>query len=435
MSGLNLLPAYEIAARIRAGEATPSAVMRDHLDRIAAREPQIGAFQYLDAARAMERAEAADRSPVSGPLHGVPFAVKDIIDTADMPTGWGFDPYASRQPDRNAACVDAMIAAGAIPIGKTVTTEFAYFKPGKTANPHNPAHTPGGSSSGSAAAVADFMAPLALGSQTAASLVRPAAYCGVAAFRPTTGGFDLGGVMGLSPALDTLGVLARDVKDLILARAALTAMDLPPPPDFTDSLPRIQLMRGPHWQDGSIEMRDTCTRALQVLAATGAETGETAHPPVFASLTQAQITVMGYEAARARTHEFEAFRNEISPQFAALIEAGLKVSDAGYHAALATRDHANAILDQLLGDADALLVPSAPGPAPAGLEATGDPLFSRMWNLLQLPAVALPFGTDANGLPLGIQLIARRGDDLHLLNVAAWVQQALSLAIETAAQP
>lgn len=426
MSGLHLLSAREIAARIRAGDTTPSAVMAGHLAHIALREPQVGAFQHLDAETAMERARAADQLPVGGPLHGVPFAIKDIIDTVDMPTGWGFAPYDTRRPGANAACVDALIAAGAIPIGKTVTTEFAYFKPGKTANPHNLGHTPGGSSSGSAAAVADHMAPLALGSQTAASLVRPAAYCGVAAFRPTTGGFDLGGVMGLSPALDTLGLLARDVQDLALMRAALLGTDLPPPADFDDALPRISLMRGPHWRDGSMEMRDTCIRALAALSATGAECGEVAHPPLFADLTQAQITVMGYETTRIRAHEYDTYRNDISPQFAALIDSGRQVSEADYHAALNTRDQANAMLDQIFGDVDALIVPSAPGAAPAGLEATGDPLFSRMWNLLQLPTVALPFGTDTNGLPLGIQLIARRGDDARLLDIATWAQDALA---------
>jgi amidase len=176
-----------MARAIRAGDTTPSAVMKAHLERIAAREPEVGAFIHLDADRAMERARAADRQPAKGPLHGVPFAIKDIIDTDDMPTGWGSDIFAGRQPDRNAKCVQAFLDAGAIPVGKTVTTEFAYFRPGKTANPHNLAHTPGGSSSGSAAAVADYMVPLAFGSQTAASLIRPAAYCGVCAFKPTTG--------------------------------------------------------------------------------------------------------------------------------------------------------------------------------------------------------------------------------------------------------
>jgi amidase len=222
MNALNELSATEIARYIREGRVSVSDVMAAHLRRIEARETDVGAFQYLDTDAAMALARNADnRSPI-GPLHGVPFAIKDIIDTSDMPTGWGFAPYANRQPPQNAACVAAMLAAGAIPIGKTVTTEFAYFRPGKTANPHHLNHTPGGSSSGSAAAVADHMAPLALGSQTAASLIRPAAYCGVAAFRPTIGGFSLKGVMGLSPSLDTLGVLARNVKDLTLATEVLS---------------------------------------------------------------------------------------------------------------------------------------------------------------------------------------------------------------------
>ena len=428
MTDLTELGAHELAHRIQMGEVKPSEVMATHLDRIALREPVIEAFQTLDAARAMERAKAADFLPVGGPLHGVPFVIKDIIDTRDMPTGWGSDLYSDRQPDRNAACVQAFLDAGAIPIGKTVTTEFAYFRPGKTANPHNPTHTPGGSSSGSAAAVADFMAPLAFGTQTAASLIRPAAYCGVTGFKPTTGSYDLNGVMGLSQSLDTLGILARDPRDLVLADAVLRGTERPPPPDFEDALPRISLMRGPHWQDGTIEMRDTCTRALAAIAAAGADIGEIAHPPIFAELTQAQITVMGYEAARLRAKEFEIGMPGISPEFHALIEAGQQVDEAAYRAALATRDRANQMLEQLFWDTDALLVPSAPGPAPVGLSATGDPLFSRMWNLLQVPSLALPFGSDPNGLPLGVQLIAPRGEDARLLDIAQWVQGVLKLS-------
>ncbi|WP_282170339.1 amidase [Ruegeria atlantica] len=426
MTGLNHHSAHELATLIRAGEVKPSEVMTAHLDRITNREPVIGAFQTLDADRAMERAKAADTLPVGRPLHGVPFVVKDIIDTDDMPTGWGSDLYAGRRPDRNAACVQAFLDAGAIPIGKTISTEFAYFKPGKTANPTNPAHTPGGSSSGSAAAVADFMAPLAFGSQTAASLIRPAAYCGVCGFKPTTGRYVLTGVMGLSQSLDTLGLLARDPRDFVLTDAVMCRTDPAPPVEFDEALPRISLMRGPHWRDGSVEMRDTCTRALAALAATRAETGEIAFPPVFAELTQAQITVMSYEVARQRAAEYAVGMPAISPQFHDLVTAGLAVTDAEYQAALDLRDRAGAMLDQMFRDVDALLVPSAPGPAPAGLDATGDPLFSRMWNLLQVPSVALPFGTDQNGLPLGIQLIGRKGDDARLLDIAVWAHEHLS---------
>ncbi|WP_299989180.1 amidase [uncultured Ruegeria sp.] len=426
MTDLNRRSARDLAQLIKMREVKPSEVMQAHLDRIALRDPDIGAFQYLDADRTMDRAMAADLQQARGPLHGVPFVIKDIIDTDDMPTGWGSDLYSDRRPDRNAACVQKFLDAGAIPIGKTVTTEFAYFRPGKTANPHNLAHTPGGSSSGSAAAVADFMAPLAFGSQTAASLIRPAAYCGVYGFRPTIHGYPLAGVMGLSPSLDTLGVLARDPNDLALADAVLRGTNPPQAAQFEDNLPRISLMRGPHWMDGSIEMRDTCARALSAIAGAGAEAGEIAHPEIFADLTAAHNTVMAYEAAQLRRDEFEKGIPAISPQFHALIETGLEVSEADFQHAKAVRDRAVMILEQLFLDTDALLVPSAPGSAPAGLEATGDPLFSRMWNLLQIPSVAVPFGTNADGLPLGVQLIAPRGSDARLLDIAQWVGSILN---------
>lgn len=426
MTAINTLSATEIACRIRAGQTTPSAVMRAHLDRIAAREPDIGAFQHLDADRAMELAKAADALPIVGPLHGVPFAIKDIIDTKDMTTSWGSKIYAHRSPAKNASCVQSFLDAGAIPIGKTVTTEFAYFRPGKTANPHDLAHTPGGSSSGSAAAVADFMVPLAFGSQTAASLIRPAAYCGICGLKPTTGAFSLSGVMALSPSMDTLGVLARNTRDLALARAVLTGNEACQSPDFSKTKPRICLMRGPHWWEGTLEMRDVCTRAMTVFSSAGAETGEVPHPQIFDRLTEAQIVVMGYETARIRAHEYDIHRNQISPQFAALIEAGRKITDAQYEDALALRDRANAQLEHMFVDVDALLVASAPGTAPKGLDATGNPLFSRMWNLLQLPCIALPFGSGANGLPLGFQLIGRRSQDAKLLDIANWAHGVLN---------
>lgn len=426
MTGLEHLSAAEMARAIRAGDTTPSAVMKAHIDRIAAREAEVGAFIHLDADRAMERARAADRQPAKGPLHGVPFAIKDIIDTDDMPTCWGSDIFAGRQPDRNAACVQAFLDAGAIPVGKTVTTEFAYFRPRKTANPHNLAHTPGGSSSGSAAAVADYMVPLAFGSQTAASLIRPAAYCGVCAFKPTTGGFDLSGVMALSPSLDTLGILARTPRDLMLARSVLTGKPQPVPSDFSDAKPRIGLMRGPHWLDGSMEMRDVCSRAMRALADDGAETGEIGSPPLFTELTDAQKIVMGYEAANARRDVYASYRGVISTQFAQLIREGQGVTEARYQEALAIRDRAGAMVDVMFADYDGVLVPSAPGEAPEGLGATGDPLFSRMWNLLQLPCVALPFGVGPRGLPVGIQLIGRLHEDARLLAVAQWAHAVFS---------
>ena len=423
---LNNLSATEIAAGIARGDFSAEAVMRACLARIEAREPEVGAFIHLDPEKALAAARAADAGPAAGPLHGVPFAVKDIIDTADFPTGWGSPLYEGFQPPRNASCVELFLQAGAVPLGKTVTTEFAYFNPGKTANPRNPGHTPGGSSSGSAAAVADAMVPLAFGSQTAGSLIRPAAYCGILGYKPSLGAYDLQGVMGLSPSLDTLGLLARRVEDLTLAGAVLTREPAALGDDFAEEAPRIALMRGPHWWEGSLEMRDVCQRALEALAGQGAETGEQAHPEVFAELTECQKVIMAFETARARAFEFYRHRDGISDAFADLVEGGLAISRQTYDEARRITAQAVRAMDVLFTDIDVILAPAAPGEAPAGLGATGDPLFSRAWTLLGMPCISIPFGSGPQGLPLSVQLVGRRGADRRLLAAAQWVQQRLA---------
>ncbi len=423
---LNESSAAEIARRIRSGETTAEAVMAACLARIEEREGTIGAFTAIDPDMALAKARATDQhgSP-EAPLRGVPFAIKDIIDTVDLPTAWGSPIYAGHQPVRNASCVELFLAAGAVPIGKSVTTEFAYFSPGKTGNPHNPAHTPGGSSSGTAAAVADHMVPLGFGSQTAASVIRPASFCGVLGYKATQGGFDLQGVMGLCPSLDTLGVMAREVDDLVLARAALCGSHVSPVNPFEDRAPRIALMRGPHWDEGSIEMRDVCQRALKAFADAGAETGELAHPDVFDELTDAQKTVMAYETFHARLFEYNNHRDRISPQFRDLMEQGASMARSDFERALRVRDTAYRLLETMFTDIDAILAPAAPGEAPEGLGATGDPLYSRGWTLLQVPCVAIPHGTGPNNLPLSVQLIAPKLADDRLLQAAIWAHRVL----------
>jgi amidase len=423
--GLKHPGAAETVRRIKSGETKAATIMADCLTRIEQREPEVGAFVCRNAERALDDARTADRSSNTGPLHGVPFAIKDIIDTRDFPTGWGSGIYEGCRPPRNASCVELFLRAGAIPVGKTVTTEFAYFHPGKTANPHNLRHTPGGSSSGSAAAVADFMVPLAFGSQTAASLIRPAAYCGIVGYKPTHGAFDLQGVMGLAPSLDTLGLLARNVEDLVLARSVLCGSSPDIAADFEDTLPRVALMRGPHWQDGSVEMRDVCQRAMSVLAECGAQTGELAHPALFAELTECQKIVMAYETARARIYEFSRHREELSPHFAELVQSGLAISHADYQAAQRMKAMAARILETLFMDVDVILAPAAPGEAPEGLSATGDPLYSRAWTLLQVPCISIPFGNGPNGLPLSVQIIGPHGSDDRLLSAAHAIHQCL----------
>jgi Asp-tRNA(Asn)/Glu-tRNA(Gln) amidotransferase A subunit family amidase len=420
---LNRMGFAQMAREIRDGRVTAEAIMQSCLERIEQRESEVGAFICYDAEAALAAACLADQTEPKGLLHGVPFGIKDIINTDQFPTGWGTTFYDGYQPTRNASCVEMFIRAGGIPFGKTVTTEFAYFKPGKTANPHNLSHTPGGSSSGSAAAVADGMLPFGFGSQTAASLIRPAAYCGIPGYKASHGSFDLEGVMSLSPNLDTLGFLAREVEDFELARSVLCGSAPVELPDFPL---RISLFRGPHWMDGSIEMRDVCHRAMVTLKTAGAQVGELACPEVFKKLTDAQKTVMAYDVAHARIYEYSRYPDQISAQFRDLFESGLEISRTDFQNACITGDRAARILESLFIDTDVILTPAAPGEAPAGLDATGDPLFSRGWNLLQVPCVSIPYGKGPNGLPLSVQLVGRLGADDDLLAAAKWVHKQLS---------
>lgn len=420
---LNRMGFAQMAREIRDGRVTAEAIMQSCLERIEQRESEVGAFICYDADAALAAACLADQTEPKGLLHGVPFGIKDIINTDQFPTGWGTTFYNGYQPTRNASCIEMFIRAGGIPFGKTVTTEFAYFKPGKTANPHNLSHTPGGSSSGSAAAVADGMLPFGFGSQTAASLIRPAAYCGIPGYKASHGSFDLEGVMSLSPNLDTLGFLAREVEDFELARSVLCGSVPVELPDFPL---RISLFRGPHWMDGSIEMRDVCHRAMVTLKTAGAQVGELACPEVFKKLTDAQKTVMAYDVAHARIYEYSRYPDQISAQFRDLFESGLEISRTDFQNACITGDRAARILESLFIDTDVILTPAAPGEAPAGLDATGDPLFSRGWNLLQVPCVSIPYGKGPNGLPLSVQLVGRLGADDDLLAAAKWVHKQLS---------
>ena len=421
----NQLGMAELARRIRAGQLSAEATMQSCLERIGEREAEVGAFVSIDEAAALQAACAADQINNGGPLHGVPIGVKDIIDTEQFSTAWGTPFYRQHRPRRNASCVELFLRAGAIVVGKTVTTEFAYFKPGKTANPHNLKHTPGGSSSGSAAAVADFMLPFAFGSQTAASLIRPAAFCGIPGYKASHGSFDLQGVMGLCPSLDTLGFLAREMEDFELARTVLCGSQPAPEPDFETTPLRVSLLRGPHWAEGSLEMRDVCQRALSRLADAGAQTGELACPEIFKVLTESQKTVMAYEVARARIFEYSHYREQISAAFIDLMETGMKVTRNAYEEACHTRNRAARVLQNLFLDTDVILAPAAPGEAPAGLQATGDPLFSRSWNLLQVPSISIPFDRGPRGLPLSIQLIGPMDADDRMLASAKWVQRQL----------
>ncbi|MBV9014570.1 MAG: amidase [Alphaproteobacteria bacterium] len=414
--------AQEIAAGRLSAEALTSAC----LDRIAARERIVGAWHYLDRDAALAAARRRDAEAPRSPLHGIPIAVKDLIDTADMPTGYGSPIYEGHRPAADGACVALARAAGAVVLGKTVTTEFACFTAGKTANPHNPAHTPGGSSSGSAAAVADGMVPLAFGSQTAGSTIRPAAYCGCIGYKPTFGMIQRAGVKALADSLDTIGILGRTVDDVafftgvITERPALREVRMPATP------PRFGRYRTPMWGEAEPSTVAALDRARAALQTAGAWIAEIVVPPEHEILTAAQETIMGFELVRALAYERLNRSAELSPRLAQLIDQGMTVGADTYDAALAEANAARARLDEFFGPCDAMLVPAAPGEAPPGLGYTGDPVFSRMWTLLGVPCLTLPAIWGDSGLPTGVQLVGRIGEDDRLMAAGLFLERALA---------
>jgi Asp-tRNA(Asn)/Glu-tRNA(Gln) amidotransferase A subunit family amidase len=423
MKALHELTATEASEAIANGKITSQDLVEACLTRIQEREAEVGAWIYLDAESARSQARACDHGPVRGPLHGVPVGIKDIIDTHDMPTAYGSAIYSGYQPTWDAPCVALLRAAGAVILGKTVTTEFAMFTPGKTANPHNPKHTPGGSSSGSAAAVAAHMVPLALGTQTAGSVIRPASYCGVVGYKPSHGDFAIAGIKALSQTLDTLGGFARSIDDLALLRAVLIRAPL----GITSLArpPRLGLCRTPQWSQATDDTQQALETAAAQFASAGADVRDLDLGPDFAGLCQAQETIQVFEGARCCAYELTHHRDKLSPRLIALLEPSDQMTYAVYAEALGLAERCRRHLERLFETYDVLLVPSAPGEAPEGLGATGDPLFNRMWTLLHTPAVNLPGLKGANGLPVGVQAIGPIGQDDRLLAIAAWMQARL----------
>lgn len=424
MTNLIQLSATEAATQIAQQRLKPSALVAAYLERIDAREPQVGAFDQVARDAAMAQAKQLDQQAPSGLLFGIPIGVKNLIDTKDMVTTYGSPIYQSHRPAADAACVVQSKKQGAIVLGKTVTTEFAVFNPGKTANPHNLGHTPGGSSSGSAAAVADRMLPLAFGTQTAASIYRPASFCGVVGYKPSFGTIVRAGTKPLSDSLDTLGTLANSVQDAALFAAAAGARhDLVLKGAVTKNAPRIALCRTYEWAHAQPETQQTVESAAKQLAASGAKVVEFELPALFKEMVAAQIDIMTKESAMALSAEYEQHRSQLSAKLIEVLEQGLRVSDARLLQAYAIVDQCRRLLNDIYNDFDALLAPAARGEAPAGLGATGDPIFSRMWTALGNPGVVLPWGKGPNNLPVGVLLAGRYQADYALLEVARWAEQ------------
>ncbi|WP_290871989.1 amidase [Aquabacterium sp.] len=413
------LTATDLREAMRQGRLRPSQVVRTLNERIAAHEPAVRAWQDWDPALPEARAARLDAELIAGLapglLCGIPIGLKDLIDTVDWPTAYGSPIYQGHRPTANAAVVEALLAQGAVLMGKTVTTEFGYFQPGPTANPWNLAHTPGGSSSGSAAAVAAGMVPLALGTQTAGSLIRPASYCGVFALKPTLGQHSLAGIKGLSHAMDTLGWMARSADDLELLRCALTRSAFEPLPEVS---PRLRTCHTHEWPLMSPGGAEVFNRAVGQLRSQGLVQDELKLPDALAGLFEAQKTIMAYEACRSLAPEYTQHPALMGDALKLLLQAGHGVSDEAFAQAQALTLQGRHALAELMQGCDALLVPAAPGEAPQGLAATGDPAFSRVWNLLGLPCVNVPGLKGPHGLPIGLQLVGHPHQERALLAAA-----------------
>jgi len=416
------LTAVAAAREIAAGRLSPAALTEACLDRIAAREPTRRARAWLDPAAA--RAAAAAARP--GPLHGLPIGVKDVLDTADMPSQYGSVIWEGHRPRADAACVAWARAAGAVVIGKTVTTEFAVRAPGPTVNPHAPGRTPGGSSSGSAAGMADGFFPLAFGTQTAGSIIRPAAFCGVVGFKPSFGAIPRNGMKIMSDSLDTIGVLARGVADCALFAGAVSGRDLGVPVAKPGRPPRLGLCRSPVWDKAAPETQALMAGLAETLSRAGARVEERELPADFAALIEAHPVVQYAESARAMGWELATQPGRISPELRALLEDGLSRPPESLDAARLVLRRLQDAFPAAMEGLDALVTPAAPGQAPEGLGWTGDPAFNFIWTSLHVPCVAVPAGQGPDGLPLGVQIVGRRGADRDALGWAQWVAAALT---------
>ncbi len=437
---LNQLSAREIVDGVARGACSPEAVVASCLERIDAREAELGAWAYLDADHALAQARGLGKCAKPGPLFGVPVAIKDIFDTFDMPTEMGSKIYQGHRPASDAAAVAALRAAGAVILGKTVTCEFAGMAPGRTVNPHDSSRTPGGSSSGSAAAVADFMAPLALGTQTGGSVLRPSSFCGIVGFKPSFGTINRAGVKMAAEALDTIGIHGRSVDDVELlydvfttgvssqgttgaARQGTTGSARQG--TTREEAPRIGFCRTFLWHTIAPETNDALDAAIAGLTGAGAKLTDVDLGQEFTGLGPARDVINCVERARAMGFEWNNHRDKISEKLTATLKKGFETPFTTYIEALELAARLRGNLDQVFGNNEVLLVPCVPGVAPEGLSSTGEPALQGLWTILHVPTITLPTHWTADGLPVGIQLVGRPRGDKVLLDVARWVMSCL----------
>lgn len=438
---LVLMSASDAAAAIRNGTLTSEELVQACLDHIAQLEDRVEAWAFLEPELALEQARKADLALQAGiavgPLHGIPVGIKDIIDTKGMPTEDGTILHAGRQPSVDATIVSRLQEAGAIILGKTVTTELAVFAPGKTKNPHDLERTPGGSSSGSAAAVAAGMIPLAVGTQTNGSVIRPASFCGVYGYKPTFGLISRHLVLQQSQPLDQIGVFARSVEDAALIAEALIGYDANDPdtnPQAKPTLvrtqaekppmePQLAFIKTPVWNKADESTREAFSELVSHLEK---HVNEVELPPVFDGAYEQHRMIMEADLARSFEREYTDGGDQLSDILKDMIERGQKVLAVDYNNAVASRNDLYRNFDKTFEWNDAIITPATVGEAPLGLESTGSPMFCTIWTLCGMPAITLPLLQGENGMPLGVQLVGPRGDDARLLRTARWLVRKIT---------
>ena len=438
---LNELSAAEAIDKIRNGEITSEDFVQACLERIEQADGDIEAWAHLNPDYALDQARLLDSQRQAGgavgPLHGLPVGIKDIFDTDCLPTENGTVLNSGRRPMQNCRVVSLLLEAGAVIMGKTVTTELAVFGPGKTKNPHNPDHTPGGSSSGSAAAVASFMVPLAVGTQTNGSMIRPASFCGVVGFKPSHGLIPRTGVLALSHWLDTVGVFARSVEDAAMIAEVLVAHD---PGDIDTRArarpalvetavgeppltPLLTFAKTAVWDKADEETQAAFAQLRELL---GEECDELDLPEPFEHVVEWHRAIMNADLAKSFAGYYEKGKDKLTDVLKAMIEDGQKVTAVDYNKAVDGREFLNDGLDGVFDRYDAILTPATVGEAPAGLDSTGSPIFNTLWTYCGTPAITLPLMAGPNGLPLGVQVVGRRGDDARLLRTARWLAERVA---------
>jgi amidase len=423
--GLNGLTASEASTKLASGEITSEELTRDCLDRIAARDGDVHAWDYFDPDYALAQAKALDGEARRGPLHGVPVGIKDIFDTKDMPTGHGFGPYQGKQFGVDSTCVAQLRDAGMVIMGKTVTTEFACPKPRQTLNPHDPKRTPGVSSSGSAASVADYMVPLANGTQTGGSVIGPAANCGVYGYKASLDGIDRSGFRHCKKSIDTIGLFARSIEDLVLMRQVQTGAA----PGTASDKPRIAVLRAPNWDEAEPEMQAAVEKTAAILAEAGAVVSDFDLPQVFADIVPDATIINAWEASIMLETEVRDHLNGFNDHNVERIEWVKGLSEDDYLDAGKALDNARSEMDAIYDGFDLILSPSLPGEAPVGLTEVRTATFARLWTQMYTPSVNFPLFESRNGIPICFQLVGKRSTDDATLANAKWADGKLRAAL------